>query len=90
MNTQFADFFPELDYHTTHDPRVFQTNFKKINKQGDKMKKYFCCILGADCYGVEVIRPSAGNAAKACDQAFADVIFAADYYEKNGTWPINA
>lgn len=91
---EWADLFPEMEAHATKDPRVFQTPFKIVSKgsglmDGIKQKTYFCCIVGGNCYGVEVFRQMAVRADKECTEAFEKVKIAADYYETHGKWPIN-
>lgn len=92
---EFADYFPQMEAYNTPDSRVFMTEFEKVSSkktgslilEGTKRKTYFCCIVGGDCYGVDVLRPLAVKSELECKEALDKVITAADYYEKNGLWP---
>ena len=89
---QWADIFPEVKAYPTKDRRVFQTKFERVSEgdgllQGAKKKTYFACVVGGNCYGVDVLRPIAVNSLKECEEAYFKVKAAADYFEQNGTWP---
>lgn len=86
---QFADLFPGMKSMSTKDPRVFCTPWKKRHENGEPVKerKYFCCVVGKDCFGVDIIKPWATNSEVKEKEAFESVVFAADYYEANGSWP---
>lgn len=83
---EWADIFPGMDSQATDDPRIFCTKWKKTSPK-EKTKKYFCCIVGGNCYGVDVIRPLATHTDQACEEAYFKVKLAADYFEKNEEWP---
>lgn len=87
----FADVFPEIKAFPTRDPRVFQTKWETLEQdqfglKGVKTKKYFTCIVGKDCYGVDVYRNKGVNATEECEKAYFKVKYAADYYELAGNW----
>jgi hypothetical protein len=90
---KFADYFPQLDAHSTKDSRIFQTKWERntrhpgLNTQ--KTKTYFCCTLGVEgsCWGIDVVRPLGTDAQDQCEEAFKKVIWAADYYEIHDKWP---
>lgn len=92
---QWADYFPQMKALPTSDRRVFMTPFEKVSSphtgslslEGTKRKTYFCCIIGGNCFGVDVLRPIAVNSATECTEAFEKVKFAADFYEQNNRWP---
>lgn len=84
---QWADLFPGMNSMSTKDPRVFCTRWTKRKTDGHKEKKYFCCVVGRDCYGVDVIKPWATDSKEAEEEAYFKVKLAADYYEANGSWP---
>lgn len=89
---QWADVFPEMESWKTTDARVFQTKWEKVSSDEfgfaeTKMKKYFACVAGGSCYGVEVFRTYAHNATKECMEALYKVKEACDYYEEHGQWP---
>lgn len=93
-NVEWADIFLEIKAKPTQDPRIFQTDFERIEKGKDRMtslykKTYFCCVVGADCYGVDVIRHWATKSDEERKRAFLKAQFAADYYESAGKWPEN-
>lgn len=82
---QWADFFPMIDAFPTQDPRIFQTKWEK--KDGQRTKKYFACVVGGTCYGVDVIAPKGINTKNECIEAFVKVKKAVHNYEDTGTWP---
>lgn len=90
---QWADVFPEIRSHPTQDSRIFQTPFATVQENtlgildGVKKKTYFACIVGGDCYGVDVYRQQAISAKHECEQAYFKVKTAVDFYEQHGYWP---
>lgn len=86
---QWADVFPHIKNAATSDPRIFETPWEKIDesKNSGKKKTYFACVVGKDCYGVEIVKPWAAHAKNECQNAFAKMKRAVYYYEENGEWP---
>lgn len=84
---QWGDLFPQLRNSSTSDPRIFQTPWEKFDKTGAKKKTFFACVVGADCYGVDVIKPWAKEDKPALKSAMARMKRACYYYETNGEWP---
>ncbi|MDE2101548.1 MAG: hypothetical protein KGL39_30160 [Patescibacteria group bacterium] len=91
MKTNWADTFPGMGAMKTQDERVFETKWKKVNKddaQSPKIKIIFCCIVGGNCFGVDVIKPWAtADSYLEETKALGRVIDAANYYEREGMWP---
>lgn len=83
---QWADVFPNLRNSATEDPRIFQTPWiKQIDKS--KKKTFFACVVGADCYGVDVIKPWAKEDKSALKSAMAKMKRACYTYQETGQWP---
>lgn len=87
---KWANYFPETEAIPTEDPRIFLQDWKHVSGSGMqiiKKRQYFACIIGGDCYGVEVFKEWAVDATPQCTTAFTKVKAAADYKETHGTWP---
>lgn len=88
----WADYFPQMPSKATDDPRIFETEWKKVAQgnfvvDGTKHKKVFACVVGGDCYGVDVWRELAYDAKAEIKVARDKVAKACDYYEEHETWP---
>lgn len=84
---QWADVFPNLRNSATEDKRIFQTLWIKYDKTGAKKKTFFACVVGADCYGVDVIKPWAKEDKAALKSAMLKMKRACYTYQETGEWP---
>ena len=84
---QFADYFPELKYKPTKVPYIFKTEWVKNRDRTQKRCTFFAAPVLGTAYGVDVIKPWAGESKQAELEAIAKVQEAMVYYEEHKTWP---